>query len=133
MGFKWIHCCEALRRSQKTKNPGVNRGFVKFNVAAERQPLAELAMMDEQDLVVVDDEDRDGEINFFVDVGHALPAEINSFLSKDVAIHIPAGTLLNDKNEAHTHLQLNLHSIVGVNLNHSTQNWFRSPDCESSH
>ena len=32
----------------------------------------QVAMVDEQDLAVVDDEDRDGEINFFVDVSHGM-------------------------------------------------------------
>jgi hypothetical protein len=29
-------------------------------------------MMDEQNFSVVNDKDRDGEINFFVDVGHGV-------------------------------------------------------------
>jgi len=33
-------------------------------VPAERQPLVELAVVDEQDFFVVNDENRDGEINF---------------------------------------------------------------------
>jgi hypothetical protein len=35
-------------------------------------------MMDEQNLAVVNDKNRDGEINFFVDMGHALPEKINN-------------------------------------------------------
>jgi hypothetical protein len=34
------------------------------------------AMMDEQNFSVVNDKNRDGEINFFVDVGHVLPEKI---------------------------------------------------------
>src|ERR1035441_7535618 len=55
-----------LRLAQR----GLLRVFVQFDVPAERQPLVELAMVDEQNLAVVNDEDRDGKINFFVDVGH---------------------------------------------------------------
>jgi len=55
-----------LRLAQR----GLLRVFVQFDVPAERQPFVELAMMDEQNLAVVNDKDRDGEINFFVDVGH---------------------------------------------------------------
>ena len=47
------------------------RVFVQFNVSAKRQPFVQLAMVDEQNFAVVNDEDGDGEINFFVDVGHA--------------------------------------------------------------
>jgi hypothetical protein len=47
-------------------------------VSAERQPFVELAMMDEQNLRVVNDENRDGEINFFVEVRHALPENFNN-------------------------------------------------------
>ena len=49
---------------------GTVRIFVQFDVPAERQPLAELAMMDAQNFRVVNDENCDGEINFFVDVRH---------------------------------------------------------------
>ena len=49
---------------------GLFRVFVQFNVSAKRQPFVQLAMVDEQDFPVVNDEDRDGEINFFVDMGH---------------------------------------------------------------
>jgi hypothetical protein len=44
--------------------------IVQFDMSAEWQPLVELAMVDEQDLSTVNDEDGDGEINFFVNVGH---------------------------------------------------------------
>jgi hypothetical protein len=47
------------------------RIFVQFNMPAERQPFVELAMVDEQNLAVMNNKDGDGEINFFVDVGHA--------------------------------------------------------------
>ena len=48
------------------------RVFIQFDVPAERQPFVQFAMMDEQNLPVVNDEDRNGEINFFVDMGHAV-------------------------------------------------------------
>ena len=57
---------------------GLLRVFVQFDVPAERQPFVELAMMDEQNRVVVNDKNRDGEINFFVDVGHVLPKKFNN-------------------------------------------------------
>src|SRR6185437_8401526 len=47
------------------------RVFIQLDMAAERQPGVQLAMMDEQDLRLVNDEDSDREINFFVDVRHA--------------------------------------------------------------
>jgi hypothetical protein len=46
------------------------RVFIKLDVPAKGQPFVESAMMDEQDFTVADDEDHDGEINFFVDVRH---------------------------------------------------------------
>ena len=49
---------------------GLLRVFVQFDVPAERQPFVELAVMNEQDFSILDDEDRHGEINFFVDMGH---------------------------------------------------------------
>ena len=51
---------------------GLLRVFVQFDVPAERQPFVELAMVDQQNLAVVNDEDRDGEINFFVNVRHGM-------------------------------------------------------------
>jgi hypothetical protein len=39
---------------------------------AGRQPFIKLAMVAEQDLVLVNDENGAGEIDFFVDVGHGL-------------------------------------------------------------
>ncbi len=57
-----------LRLAQR----GLLRVFVQLDVSAERQPFVELAMVDEQNLAVVNDEDRDGEINFFVDVRHVV-------------------------------------------------------------
>jgi len=51
---------------------GLFRVLVQLDVPAEGQPLIELAMMDEQDFVFVNDKDGDGEIDFFVDVGHGL-------------------------------------------------------------
>jgi len=44
--------------------------FIQFDVPAQRQPLVELAMVNQQNLSAVNDEDGDGEIDFFVDVGH---------------------------------------------------------------
>src|ERR1019366_1618546 len=55
-----------LRLAQR----GLLRILVQLDVSAERQPFVQLAMVDEQYLVVVNDKDGDGEINFFVDVGH---------------------------------------------------------------
>src|SRR3989442_176240 len=49
---------------------GLLRIFIQFNVPAERQPLVQLPMMDEQNLAFVDDKDRNGEINFFMNVSH---------------------------------------------------------------
>jgi hypothetical protein len=49
---------------------GLLRVFVQFDVSAERQPLVELAMVDQQDFAVMNDEDGDREINLLVDVGH---------------------------------------------------------------
>ena len=46
------------------------RVFVQLDVPAQRQPLVQVAMVDEQDLALVNDEDGDGEINFLVDVSH---------------------------------------------------------------
>src|ERR1035437_67885 len=46
------------------------RIFVQFDVPAERQPLVELAVMNQQNLSVLNDKNRDGEINFFVNVSH---------------------------------------------------------------
>jgi hypothetical protein len=48
------------------------RVFIKFNVATEWELLVEFAMMDDEDLGFVDNEDGDGEINFFVNVGHGI-------------------------------------------------------------
>ena len=62
-----------LRLAQR----GLFRVLVQLDVPAERQPLVELAMMDEQDFSVVNDKNRDGEINFFVDVGQRI--EISKF------------------------------------------------------
>ena len=49
---------------------GPLRVFVQLDVPAERQPFVQLAMVDDENPAVVDDKDGDGEINFFVDVGH---------------------------------------------------------------
>jgi hypothetical protein len=43
-------------------------------VPAQRQPLVQLAMVDEQNFAVVNDKNGDGEVNFFVDVGHVFVA-----------------------------------------------------------
>jgi hypothetical protein len=55
---------------------GLFRVFVQFDVTAQRQPLVELAMMNEQHLAVVNDKDGDGEINFLVDMRHIWPASV---------------------------------------------------------
>lgn len=44
----------------------------KKNPALCGKALPELAMMDEQNLLFLNDEDGDGEVNFLVNVGHAL-------------------------------------------------------------
>ena len=46
--------------------------FIQFDVASERQPLVELAVMDEKNLAVLNDKNSHGEIDFLVDVGHGL-------------------------------------------------------------
>src|ERR1039457_4320478 len=61
---------------------GLLRVFVQFNVSAKRQPLVQLAMVNQQNLFVVNNKDRDGEINFFVDVGHALATIFNNKAAK---------------------------------------------------
>src|ERR1041385_2245568 len=49
---------------------GLFRVFVQLDVPAQRQPLVELAMMNEQHLAVANNKDGDSEIDFFVDVSH---------------------------------------------------------------
>ena len=67
-----------LRLAQR----GLLRVLVQFDVPAQRQPLAELAMVDEQNLAIVNDKNRNGKINFFVDVGHLdLRVEIHDLAS----------------------------------------------------
>lgn len=44
--------------------------LVELDMSAERQPFAEPAMVDEQDLAVLDDEDGDREVDFLMDVRH---------------------------------------------------------------
>ena len=39
-------------------------------MAADWQPLVQFAMMHQQNLAVLDDEDRNSEINFLMDVRH---------------------------------------------------------------
>ncbi len=46
------------------------RVFVQLDVPAERQPFAKFAVVYDENLFVVNNKNRDGEINFFVDVGH---------------------------------------------------------------
>ena len=50
--------------------------FIQFDVAAEWQPFVEVAMVDEEDFGVLDDKDGDGEIDFFVNVGHKRAGEV---------------------------------------------------------
>jgi len=45
--------------------PAVFRVFVQFNVAAQRQPLLQIAMMNDQNFVLVNDEDSDGVKSIF--------------------------------------------------------------------
>ena len=45
--------------------------FIQFDVTAQRQPLPKAPVQDHQDARAMHDEDRDGEINFLVNVGHA--------------------------------------------------------------
>ena len=58
------------------------RVFVQFDMSAERQPFAELAMQDEQHLRVVDDEDGNGEVDLFVDMGHGESEQWSVFSSR---------------------------------------------------
>src|SRR5437867_11683723 len=51
---------------------GLLRILIQFNVPAQRQPLVQLAMMNQQDFALVDDKDRCGEINLFMNVSHTL-------------------------------------------------------------
>ncbi len=44
--------------------------LVQFNVSAERKPLAQLPVEDDQHLSVLNDEDGDSEIDFLVEVRH---------------------------------------------------------------
>src|SRR4051812_7217155 len=46
------------------------RVFIQFDMPTERQPLAKFAMMDDQNLPVVDDKNRHREINFLVYMRH---------------------------------------------------------------
>jgi len=46
--------------------------LVQLDVAAQREPLVQVTVVDEQDLARVDDKDRHGEINLLVDVSHTL-------------------------------------------------------------
>ena len=48
------------------------RIFVKLDVPAERQPLAQGPMMDEQDFRLLDHKDRDGEIDLVVNMWHRV-------------------------------------------------------------
>ena len=44
--------------------------FIQFDMAAERKPLVQFAMMHQEDLAVLNDEDRNCEIDFLMDVRH---------------------------------------------------------------
>src|ERR1043166_2548886 len=46
------------------------RIFVEFNVPADGKPFGELPVMHQQDSLLLNDEDGDSEINFFVYMGH---------------------------------------------------------------
>src|SRR6185437_13320149 len=54
---------------------GLFRIFIQLDVAAEREPGVQFAMMDQQDFSAMNDEDGDGEIDFFVDVSHDKTSE----------------------------------------------------------
>ena len=56
---------------------GLFRVFVEFDVATQRQPFVQFAMVNHQNLVRVNDEDCDCEINFFVNVRHS-PATVRA-------------------------------------------------------
>ena len=53
-----------------SRNAACSGVFVQFDVPAERQPLVEFTMVDQQHLPVLDHEDGDGEINFVVNVAY---------------------------------------------------------------
>ena len=46
------------------------RIFIQFHMSADRQPLIQLPMMNDQNFALVNNEDRHREINFFVNVRH---------------------------------------------------------------
>lgn len=52
------------------------RFLLQLDVPTERQPLAELAMMDEQNLVIMHHEDGHGEINLLVYMRHKIAARL---------------------------------------------------------
>lgn len=65
--------------------------FVQFDMPAQRQPLIKLAMVDQQHLVFVHNEDGYGEIYLFVNVRHyeSLADELNSPFETPVASVTP--------------------------------------------
>lgn len=48
------------------------RVFVQLDMSAQWQPLVQVAMVNEQDLALMDNEDGGGEVNLFVNVSHTL-------------------------------------------------------------
>jgi hypothetical protein len=46
------------------------RILIEFNMPAERQPLVQFAMMDQQNPAFMNDKNGDGEVDFFMDVSH---------------------------------------------------------------
>ena len=58
------------------------RIFIQLDVPAQRQPLVQRAMMDEQHPAVVHDKDRDREVNFLVDMCHSGTALLLDWLAE---------------------------------------------------
>ena len=46
------------------------RFFIQFDVPAKRKPFAELPVMNQQNFAVLDDKDRDGEVDCVMNVRH---------------------------------------------------------------
>lgn len=68
--------------------------LVEFDVPAEWKPAVQFTVMNDEDLGVVDDKDGDGEIDFFVDMGHGVVGQRGSAFLGPVFAGAPAGPLL---------------------------------------
>ena len=68
--------------SLASRKRGGFRVFVQLDVPAQRQPLVQVAVVDEQDLALVNDKDGDREVNLLVDVGHAEYTQFNSHTAR---------------------------------------------------